>query len=101
MGKKFWARSPHGDKIKAKVGPARDYLSSPECLSGGRFDLVVLDADKDGMWNYYTALRDSGMLSAKCAVVIDTTPHKGQPPDRYIKYQQADRWVNNSGQKVI
>jgi len=101
FGKQYWARSSHGQKIRSVVGPAAEYLKSSRAAQDGPFDLVVIDADKDGIWNYYCLLRDQDLLSQKAAVVVDTTPYKGQPPDRYVRFGAEERWQSNSGKEAI
>lgn len=98
FGKKYWARSPHGKKITSVVGPAADYLAS-DAGKAEQFDLIVIDADKDGMWSYYLAAVE--VLSSRGIIVLDSTPHKGQPPDRYVKYGAVEKWERNSGQAAI
>lgn len=98
FGKQYWARSPHGRKITSIVGPASQFLGAGRPQSE-TFDLVVIDADKDGMWTYYLAAKE--VLSSRGAIVLDTTPYKGQPPDRYVKYGAVERWECNSGQAAI
>jgi len=100
FAKQFWARSEDGRKIRSVVGPAMDYLQSDDARQDGPFDLVVIDADKDGIWNYWCALQN-GLLSERATVVVDTTPYKGQPPDRYVKYHAEQSFENNSGQAAI
>lgn len=101
FGKQYWARSSHGSKIRSIVGPAMDYLKSGTAKQDGPFDLAVIDADKDGIWDYYCALRDQGLLAPKAAIVVDTTPYKGQPPDRYVRFGAEERWQSNSGKEAI
>lgn len=98
FGKQYWARSSHGRKITSVVGSAAECLASQK-IKGSSYDLVVIDADKDGMWNYYMAAKE--LLSPRGAIVLDTTPYKGQPPDRYVKFGITERWECNSGQGAI
>jgi caffeoyl-CoA O-methyltransferase len=64
IAKEFWARSPHGDKIELRLGPALETLSALE----GPFDLVFIDADKENYVAYWDAciplLRTGGILVA-------------------------------------
>ncbi len=62
IAKEFWARSPHGNKIECRLGPALDTLAGLE----GPFDLVFIDADKENYLNYWNAcvpkVRSGGVL---------------------------------------
>lgn len=64
IAKRFWARSPHGGKIKLLLGPARETVKS---LSGP-FDLVFIDADKTAYLHYWETcvplVRSHGLLVA-------------------------------------
>lgn len=99
FAKQFWARSAHGTKIHSFIGTGMEYLKG-QAPHDGPFDLVVIDADKDGIWEYYCKLKQ-GLLAPKAVVVVDTTPHKGQPPDRYVRFGAEHKWQSNSGQDAI
>jgi caffeoyl-CoA O-methyltransferase len=60
-------RSPHGAKITLHVGPALDTIGRLE----GAFDLVFLDADKDGYVDYYEAVLPR--LTAHGLIAVDNT----------------------------
>jgi caffeoyl-CoA O-methyltransferase len=60
-------RSPHGAKITLHVGPALDTIGRLE----GDFDLVFLDADKDGYVDYYEAVLPR--LTAHGLIAVDNT----------------------------
>lgn len=106
FGRRFQMKSPSGGKIKSSVGPA---LPALEALAGNAeaghmkpFDLVIVDADKEGMRQYFDLLWSSpGLLSAGAVVCVDMTPFKGQPPTRYLKYGFPHRWQSSSGQAEI
>ena len=51
IAKKYFAESPHGQKIEVRMGPA---LETIKTLSGP-LDLVFIDADKANYCNYYEA----------------------------------------------
>ena len=51
IGRKYFAESPHGNKITIRMDPA---LETIKTLSGP-FDLVFIDADKINYSNYYQA----------------------------------------------
>ena len=60
-------RSPHGAKITLHVGPALDTIGRLE----GDFDLVFIDADKDGYIGYYEAMLPR--LSRHGLIAVDNT----------------------------
>jgi caffeoyl-CoA O-methyltransferase len=66
IAQSFWARSPHGGKIKSRLGPALETLAA--LPSEPTFDFVFIDADKENYVNYYEAclprLRTGGLLVA-------------------------------------
>src|SRR3954470_9932401 len=45
VASRHFAKSPYGDRIDLRIGPA---LESLEAVGGGQFDLVFIDADKEG-----------------------------------------------------
>ena len=66
IARSFWARSPHGTKIKPMLGPALETIGTlPREM---RFDFVFIDADKENYSNYYEAvlpkLKSGGLLAA-------------------------------------
>eukprot|EP00418_Pyrodinium_bahamense_P006163 CAMPEP_0179022068 /NCGR_PEP_ID=MMETSP0796-20121207/6215_1 /TAXON_ID=73915 /ORGANISM="Pyrodinium bahamense, Strain pbaha01" /LENGTH=308 /DNA_ID=CAMNT_0020717919 /DNA_START=65 /DNA_END=991 /DNA_ORIENTATION=+ len=106
VGREFKAASPHFSKVRFIAGPASQSLESlvaERRASPGRpFDLVVIDADKAGLRGYFDMVSTTpGMLSGQASICVDVTPFKGTPPERYVKYGQADRWIENSGQEEI
>ena len=66
IAQSFFNRSPHGRKIKLRLGPALETLAG--LPTSARFDFVFLDADKENYVNYYEAvlprLRPGGMIVA-------------------------------------
>src|SRR3970040_77746 len=81
----FWARSPHGGKIRQQPGAALDTLRVMP--SDPAFDFVFLDAAKENYVNYYTAvlprLRPGGLL------VADNTLWSGKVLDPREKSDHA------------
>ncbi len=49
IAKRYWSRSPHGNKIELRLGPALETLRNIK----GPFDLVFIDADKENYINYW------------------------------------------------
>src|SRR5260370_9545382 len=64
IARRYFAKSPHGKKIKIRMGPA---LQTIECLTGP-LDLVFIDPDKENYPRYYDAglplLRAGGLVGA-------------------------------------
>ncbi len=62
IARRFFARSPHGSKIKIMEGAALQTLSKLK----GPFDLCFIDADKENYSNYYEGvlplLRQGGVI---------------------------------------
>jgi caffeoyl-CoA O-methyltransferase len=52
MARKYFQRSPHGEKIEIRMGPATDTLPGIEAP----LDLVFIDADKTGYLSYHEIL---------------------------------------------
>ena len=52
LAQKFWARSPHGKKIRLVLAPASDTIPTLK----GPFDFVFIDADKPGYIKYWEAV---------------------------------------------
>jgi len=101
LGKKFQAKSPAGGKIRTAVGRAAETLRG---LVGREppFDMVVVDADKEGARQYFDLVwATPGFLSEGAIVCVDMTPFKGQAPLRYAKFGFPYRWEAASGQEHI
>jgi caffeoyl-CoA O-methyltransferase len=71
----WFDRSPHGSKIELHVGPAIETIGRLE----GTFDLVFVDADKDGYVDYYEAVLPR--LSERGLIVADNTLANGEVLD--------------------
>ncbi len=78
FAQRYFDRSPHGGKITLHLGPALETIERLE----GTFDLVFIDAEKDGYVGYYEAvlprLAERGLIVADNTLasgrVIDGTP---------------------------
>jgi caffeoyl-CoA O-methyltransferase len=63
----YFDRSPWGDRIDVRVGPALETVRALE----GPFDFVFIDADKDGYPGYYDAVVPK--LSPRGVIAVDNT----------------------------
>jgi caffeoyl-CoA O-methyltransferase len=75
FAQRYFDRSPHGSKITLHVGPAGETIDRLE----GEFDLVFIDADKEGYVAYYDAVVPR--LSAHGLIVADNTLWSGRVLD--------------------
>jgi caffeoyl-CoA O-methyltransferase len=67
FARRYFARSPYGDRIDVRVGPALDTIAGLD----GPFDFVFIDADKEGYTGYYEAVVPK--LSPRGVIVADNT----------------------------
>jgi len=67
----YFDRSPWGDRIDLRVGPALDTVTALD----GPFDFVFIDADKDGYPGYYEAVVPK--LSPRGVIAVDNTLYGG------------------------
>jgi caffeoyl-CoA O-methyltransferase len=75
VAQRYFDRSPHGHKITLHLGPASETLDRLE----GEFDLVFIDADKDGYDAYYEAVLPR--LAERGLIAIDNTLWSGRVLD--------------------
>ena len=75
VAQRYFDRSPHGSKITLHLGPATETIGKLE----GEFDLVFIDADKEGYDAYYEAVLPR--LSARGLIAIDNTLWSGRVLD--------------------
>jgi caffeoyl-CoA O-methyltransferase len=71
----YFDRSPLGERIDVRVGPALDTVNALD----GPFDFVFIDADKDGYPGYYDAVVPK--LSPRGVIAIDNTLRGGEVAD--------------------
>jgi caffeoyl-CoA O-methyltransferase len=67
----YFDRSPWGERIDLRVGPALETVGALD----GPFDLVFIDADKDGYPAYYEAVVPK--LSPRGVIAVDNTLRGG------------------------
>jgi caffeoyl-CoA O-methyltransferase len=71
----YFDRSPWGDRIEVRVGPALDTVNALD----GPFDFVFIDADKEGYTDYYEAVVPK--LSPRGVIAVDNTLSSGDVVD--------------------
>jgi len=71
----YFARSPYGERIDLRVGPAIDTVAALD----GPFDFVFIDADKTGYPAYYEAVVPK--LSPRGVIAVDNTLRGGDVAD--------------------
>ena len=82
IAKSFWAKSPHGKKIKSIIGPAKEGLSKIK----GKFDFIFIDADKANYLDYFKI--SLKMLTKGGIIAVDNVLWSGQvlnPEDESAK----------------
>jgi predicted O-methyltransferase YrrM len=67
----WFDRSPLGERIEVRVGPALETVAALD----GPFDFVFIDADKEGYTGYYEAVVPK--LSPRGVIVVDNTLRDG------------------------
>jgi caffeoyl-CoA O-methyltransferase len=93
VARRYFAMSPHGQKITVRMGPA---LESMQAING-RYDVIFIDADKQNYLNYYRRAKE--LLSPDGVIVIDNVLWDGDvlldpPPDeRTAAIQELNRAV--------
>jgi caffeoyl-CoA O-methyltransferase len=75
FARSWFDRSPLGDRIDLRVGPALDTIAALD----GPFDFVFIDADKEGYTGYYEAVVPK--LSPRGLIAIDNTLRGGEVAD--------------------
>jgi caffeoyl-CoA O-methyltransferase len=72
IARRYWSRSPHGAKIRLRLGPALDTIAAEP----GPFDFAFIDADKPGYIAYWEAILPR--LRAGGVVVADNVLWSGR-----------------------
>ena len=94
LARQYFARSPSGNKIEVRMGPALDTMRHLT----GPFDLIFIDADKTNYVNYYR--RSLDLLAPQGVILIDNVLWDGdvlkQPPpdDKTAAIQELNRVVS-------
>jgi caffeoyl-CoA O-methyltransferase len=99
IARRYFAESPHGDKITIRMGPALDTTKT----LAGPLDLVFIDADKVNYSNYYEAclplLKSGGLIVADNVLWSGKVLHPKDADDHAIvafnRLVQSDPRVKN------
>ncbi len=75
FAQRYFDRSPYGSRITLHVGPAAETIARLD----GEFDLVFIDADKEGYVGYYETVLPR--LSERGLIVADNTLAAGRVVD--------------------
>jgi caffeoyl-CoA O-methyltransferase len=75
IAQSFWAKSPHGSKIKLHLAPALETMKELK----GPFDLMLIDADKENYLSYLK--RGLELVSDKGLIVLDNCLWSGKVAD--------------------
>ena len=94
FAQRFFDRSPHGSKITLHLGPAIETIDRLE----GAFDLVFIDANKEGYVRYYDAVVPR--LSERGLIVADNTLWSGRVLDGEGPLVQFNEHVAKDPQTV-
>jgi len=99
IARRYFAESPHGDKITIRMGPALDTIKT----LADPLDLVFIDADKVNYSNYYEAclplLKFGGLIVADNVLWSGKVLHPKEADDHAIvafnRLVQSDPGVKN------
>lgn len=75
VARRYFAESPHGRKIRVRMGPALETLATLE----GPFDLAFVDADKQNYPGYYERLME--LVRPEGLIVVDNVLWSGDVLD--------------------
>jgi predicted O-methyltransferase YrrM len=93
LARRYFARSPVGEKIEIRMGPALDTMKDLK----GPFDLIFIDADKTNYVNYYRRALD--LLSPRGLILVDNVLWDGRvlnqsaPDESTAAIQELNRVV--------
>lgn len=84
FARKAWEASPHGRKIKFRLGPGLETIKTLQ----GPFDLVFMDADKENYENYWEAViplvRPGGLIVVDNVLWSGTVLNPKEKSDKEI-----------------
>lgn len=77
LARKWVDQSPDGKKIQIVIGPASESLQKM-AKERQQFDIVFVDANKEGYIDYYKIIMDNNMLAPRGTILIDNALYGGQ-----------------------
>ena len=89
LAKSFWAKSPHGKKIKSILSPAKEGLLKIK----GNFDFIFIDADKVNYLDYFKISLNK--LTANGMIAVDNVLWSGKVLDPKDEETRAICALNN------
>ncbi|XP_033724822.1 caffeoyl-CoA O-methyltransferase 1-like [Pecten maximus] len=69
-------QSPHGKKVEIRIGPAKENMEQL-AKEGEQYDVIFIDANKEGYIDYYKIIMDNNMLAPRGTILIDNALHGG------------------------
>ena len=79
MARRYWDRSPWGDKIELRLGDAKQTLEQLVNEGDQSFDLVFIDADKGGYVRYFELALE--LIPVGGLILVDNTLWSGRVLD--------------------
>jgi caffeoyl-CoA O-methyltransferase len=72
FARRYWDKSPHGQRIEIRMGPALETLRTLT----GPFDVIFIDADKANYVNYYRRAKE--LIAPTGVILIDNVLWSGR-----------------------
>ncbi len=88
VARKNVERARLSDVVEVRVGPASDSLAELAASGAGPFDLIFIDADKEGYRDYYESCLE--LLRPGGLIVVDNVLWSGQVADPAIQDPATD-----------
>lgn len=70
IARDFFDKSPHGNKITIKIGPAQDTLLTLADQKES-YDVIFIDANKDGYVSYFKTIMEKDLLAKGGTIIFD------------------------------
>jgi len=100
FAKPFYEQAKVQDKIDFRVGDAIKTIDDLEA-AGESFDLVFIDADKGGYWNYYDKIMSSkSLLNPNGMIIADNTVYKASTYVNHPAFAEGQKALGEFNKKV-